>query len=382
MRVAHVVATLDDPAAGPSHSVANLCASLRAQGTATPLHTVAGWRSTIPMSGDTVQRHRQDFPTWPILGRLCLSADLHRALLAEAASLDVLHAHGLWLMANIYPGWVAQASGLPLVVSPRGMLGAAALRFSRIPKRLCWRLLQERVARSAACLHATSHAELAEIRAMGLVNPVAVIRNGVDLTPPATAPAPALRTVLALGRIHPKKGLDILLRAWRRVEQERPGWRLRIVGPDEGGHAASLAALAQELGVTSLSLEEPLFGEARTAAYQSAEIFVLPSLNENFALTVAEALAAGVCVIASKGVPWAELDTQGCGWWIDHGVDALEATLLHATQLPAAELREKGARGRAWMAEAFSWQAVAAEMTLVYRWLAEQGDRPPCVQLV
>src|SRR5262249_61773259 len=98
-----------------------------------------------------------------------------------------------------------------------------------------------------------------------------------------------------------------------------PEWRLRIVGPDELGHASELAALAAELKTERVSIEDSLKGDAKTAAYRSADFFVLPTLNENFAITVAEALAAGTPVIATKGAPWHGLASKGCGWWVDHG---------------------------------------------------------------
>ena len=96
-------------------------------------------------------------------------------------------------------------------------------------------------------------------------------------------------------------------------------------------------------------------------------------------MTVAEALASGVSVISTKGAPWAGLETERCGWWIDHGVEPLAAALSQAMASPRAELNAMGARGRAWMARDFSWDRVAADMLDVYRWLAVRGPRPATV---
>ena len=377
----HVVASITDPAAGTSYSVRSLAAALGARGAKAHIHTVRGWRggSAGADACPEITAHRQDFAHVPVLGLACLSGELERALRRSAA--DILHGHGLWLMPNIYPAWAARRGSARLVVSPRGMLGAEAVAFSRLRKRAFWSLFQAGALREAACLHATSEAELGDIRAAGLVNPVAVIPNGVDLPEPASSDPQGARAVLALGRIHPKKGLDTLVRAWALTEAAHPDWRLRIVGPAELGHDRDLEALGASLNLRRMSIEGPAYGPARLAAYHEADLFVLSTRHENFANTVSEALAAGVPVISSKGAPWAGLETQNCGWWIDHGPEPLAAALSAALALPHETLRAMGAKGRAWMARDFSWNRVADDMLAVYAWLAEGADRPNTVRL-
>ncbi len=107
---------------------------------------------------------------------------------------------------------------------------------------------------------------------------------------------------------------------------------------------------------------------------------MLPTRNENFAMTVAESLAAATPVICTKGAPWAGLAANGCGWWIDHGSEALAAALDQAMTLPPDRLRAMGERGRAWMQRDFAWDGVAVRMAAVYRWLARGGDRPAFVR--
>ena len=189
-----------------------------------------------------------------------------------------------------------------------------------------------------------------------------------------------MRIALSLGRIHPKKGLDRLIRGWAKIELERPEWLLRIVGPSELNHAEELRALSKSLGLHRVSIEGPLYGTDKTVAFREADLFVLSTLNENFAMTVAEALAAGVPVIATKGAPWAGLKLERCGWWIDHGVEPMAAALRAATELSPRERHAMGARGREWMARDFSWGRVAADMLDVYRWITMKVDRPESVR--
>jgi glycosyltransferase involved in cell wall biosynthesis len=375
MRVIEIVASIDEQGAGPSYSVPRLSSALAAAGADVTL-------CTLGASGDSngnAVRHRTfpiDFAAVPALSSLRASRALRSWLMHETEGVQVLHSHGLWLMPNVYPADAARAAHKSFILSPRGMLGSPALRFSRLKKQLFWAALQRRAAKSAALLHATSELEQDDIRAMGLRNPVAVIPNGIDV-PPYERPAPGpVRTVLSLGRVHPKKGLDQLIIAWAKLGTSTKGWRLRIVGPSELGHADQLRALTAGLALSNIEIDGPAFGEAKLSEYRSADVFVLPTLHDNFAITVAEALAAGTPVIATKGAPWAGLASNRCGWWISQGPDALAAALDEAIGLSPERLTEMGVRGRDWMMRDFSWDRLGADMLEAYRWAVTGGATP------
>jgi len=383
MRAIHIIAGLRPEDGGPAYSVPRLCRELAAGGAEIDLMSVSCTKAEISDGN-----YRERYFGWshsaiPVVRAVRASSALAQTLRHEARDADVIHNHGLWLMPNIYAGSAASLARRPLVVAPRGMLSSAALSFSRVKKQAFWYLLQRRAVGAAACLHATSEQEYQEIRAFGLHHPVAVIPNGIDIHPNSKSPAAdgRVRTLLSLGRIHPKKGLDLLLRAWARVELIRPDWRLRIIGPAENGHDLALKALATELSLTRVSIEGPLYGDKKYAAFEDAELFVLPTLNDNFAVSVAEALAAGVPVIASKGAPWQGLAEHACGWWTDVGVESFAAVLADATARSGASLAAMGERGRDWMARDFSWGRTGRDMLQVYQWLTGRGAAPPFVRV-
>jgi glycosyltransferase involved in cell wall biosynthesis len=388
IKALHVIPGLAQAYGGPSYSVPRLCGALAAEaGAEVVLFTVAQGREPPldeDMAGFRRRSFRQSFARVPLLTGLRLSSSMSQALREATPNADIIHNHGLWLLPNIASGWAARRANKPLIISPRGMLSPTALSFSRWKKQLFWQLLQRGVVHSAACIHATSHAEYEDIRAIGLPNPVAVIPNGIDL-PVARERSPDAaeldRVVLSLGRIHPKKGLDKLLHAWAKVAPDHPGWRLRIAGPAEADHDKVLNSLAAELGLSSVSVEGPIYGDEKLIAYRRADLFVLPTLNENFGLTVAESLAAGTPAISTSGAPWSGLRTESCGWWIDQGVEPLAAALADAMAMPKATLQAMGLKGRAWMKRDFSWRRVAADMLGVYHWLARGADAPAVVRL-
>lgn len=382
IEIIHIVASIANEASGPSYSVPALCQALANQGREVTLMSVGRSERRL-VNNCSIRTFSQDYCRVPILRKLMFSRELRLELQKRTKQRAILHVHGLWLMPNIYPGAIARARGVPLIFAPRGMLGPEALQFSQHRKQIMWHLLQKRAVSAAACLHATSEQEYEEIRQYGLRQPVAVVPNGIDV-PVALARrgTRGMRTVLYLGRIHPKKGLDRLVAAWQQIEPLRPDWTLRIVGPDENRYRDRLKQQALSLGLRRIVFADPLFGDLKREAYQAAEIVVLPTLNENFGMTVAEALAHGTPVICTKGAPWEGLETNACGWWIDQGVASLSNALNRATSIPSDELIAMGNRGRDWMARDFSWTAIASKMAAVYSWLSANTSIPTWVRTV
>jgi glycosyltransferase involved in cell wall biosynthesis len=283
---------------------------------------------------------------------------LARAVRAEASG--IVAVHGFWAPPLVAGCAAALSAGSPVLLSPHGMFSPYSFAVRGGRKRLMLALGARRLLERVSAFHATCEAEADEIRALGLMQPIHVIPNGVALPPPMASPVESsVRTLLFMSRIHPKKGLPLLLEAWAPLAAVRPDWRLVIAGPDEGGHAAEVVARAAELRV-ELSFSGMIEGETKAKALANADLFVLPTANENFGLVVAEALAAGTPVITTTGTPWKGLQTHSAGWWVPQERDALKAALAEATALPCETLLAMGARGRAFVAGSFSWEGVAA----------------------
>ena len=305
---------------------------------------------------------------------------MYRWLRAQCTSgqVDVVHNHGMWQMNSVYPAWATRQTGVRLVYSPRGAFSLWAMKHGSGAKRLFWPLFQRQALRQADGFHATAESEYQDIRRLGFRQPVAIIPNGIDLPElPDRRHSPA-RTLLFLGRVHVVKGLDLLLPAWKMVQEIYPDWRLVIIGGDDGYHGATgyleqIKRQASELGLKRIHFLGSLYGEQKLQAYRDAELYVLPSYSENFAVTVAEALSMETPAIVSKGAPWSGLTEQGAGWWIDIGVEPLTNCLKDVLSRSPDQLAAMGRRGREWMRRDFSWDGIGIRMAETYRWLCDRS---------
>jgi glycosyltransferase involved in cell wall biosynthesis len=349
---------------GPAYSVARLAAALADAGVRVGLWAADQSVSSTPL----LSAH----------GKVRLMTGKVTEALAEFGASDVLHDNGIWLPHNHRLAVLAAKRHIPRVVSTRGMLEPWAFRHKGLKKWLAWQLYQRRDLQQAQLLHTTAAQEARNLENSGLGVPVCTIPNGVDL--PTIEPGKAAarkardagqRSALFVGRIYPIKGLPMLVEAWARVRPQ--GWRLLIAGPDEAGHRAEVERAVFVAGLNDVvSFLGPVESEAKSAAYFNADLFILPSYSESFGMAVGEALAHGLPVLTTKGTPWPGLTERDCGWCVDPTVDGIAQGLRQATSQDPATLRAMGARGRAWVAVEFRWDAVAKQFIAAYEHLLAQ----------
>lgn len=381
--IIHVLPSFQSEASGPSYSVAALTRTLAARGNEVTLLSVGAEEGRVPgVEHLSEKRFRKDYARIPILNRLWFSNGLLCYLKTAAACAGLVHSHSLWLMPNVYPAWAVAKTRIPFVISPRGTLSPVALKRSRLVKRAFWAAYQGTAVSQAVMLHATSEREYRDIRAFGLTQPVAIIPNGIEVPETAASRPPGQRRrLLYLGRLHPIKGLDSLLAAWGGIERRFADWELRLVGPQELGHGDSLKRMAEEIGLKQVSFADARYGEDKAAEYRAANLYVLPSRSENFAVSVAEALGFGLPVITTTGTPWSGLIREECGWWVAPDRGGLTGALESALAVSPDTLVAMGRRGRDWMARDFSWTSISTQMEAAYTWVVRGGAVPECVRL-
>jgi glycosyltransferase involved in cell wall biosynthesis len=378
----HTIAGLTAASGGPSRSVSALCEHLARQGMRVELLSLdAGPSFGKPLTPPEDLVRTTLVPCrFSLRLRLVWSHAYRRTLetICRDRQVGLIHDHGMWLPTNHSSAAVARKLKLPFIVSPRGMATEWALQHKSFKKRLAWLLYQRRDLRSATVLHATSQQEAQDLRALGLRQPIAVIPNGIA-TPPWQEPNNGRepRTVLFLSRISPVKGLLNLVQAWAAVRPKN--WRMVIAGPDEEGHRAAVEAALRDCEVAADVSFVGQVANDKWALYRSADVFILPTLSENFGIVVGEALACGVPVITTKAAPWEELLQHNCGWWVETGVEPLAEALREALAATDAQRREMGLRGRKLIEAHYTWCELARKMESVYRWLTAGGPRPECM---
>jgi glycosyltransferase involved in cell wall biosynthesis len=297
---------------------------------------------------------------------------------------DLFHGHGLWQYPVHAMARVARNNNIPYIISTHGMLEPWPLNDGKFKKKIALLLYQNHDLAKAACIHATVQTEADNIRKLGFENPIAIIPIGIDLSEfscPLQKQKKIKYTLLFLSVIQPKKGLELLIEAWENLPVGlRDKWQIKIAGNGKPKYINELQQLIEKKRLTSeISIIGPKFGRDKINTYQDADLFVLPTYNENFGIVVAEALACGIPVITTQGTPWEDLNTCNAGWWIEIGTEPLISTLCQAMQLSPAERRKMGQNGRQLVFEKYSVKLVTLKMVELYDWLFERTEKPSFV---
>jgi glycosyltransferase involved in cell wall biosynthesis len=388
LRAVHVVASLNVETGGPAQAVVALADAQARAGVDVAVLSLDYARHGRLLRPDLACVQAPFAPWWTRALR-GWSPSLARAIDRAAQGATVVHNHGLWMQPNRDARRAALRHGAALITSPRGMLEAWSLGRSRARKALAFWAFERGNLRAAHAFHATSAQEAEAIRAAGWRQPIVLLPNGVAL-PSATASdaderwerllgAPAhTPAALFLSRLHPKKGLDLLLSAW--ALSASPAWRLLIAGRGDADFEQTIQREIARLGLGErVRLLGHLDADDKRVALGAAQFLVLPTRSENFGNAIAEALAHACPVLTTTAAPWPELAARGAGWRVAPEVEALASALRAAMRLDAQTRREMGARGQAWMHRDYAWPALGAQWREVYAWLAQRGAAPTCV---
>lgn len=292
-----------------------------------------------------------------------------RKLVAES---DVVHGHGFYVFPNWAVGAQAVSKHKALVYHPQGMFEPWILERSRWKKRLVSLLFENRNMGQCRLWRALTAREADQIRRQGFTAPIVVAPNGVRLedydTPPTEGAAvvrwPARarekKRLVFMARLHPKKGLDLLIPVWSKLQQHHAAWELIIAGPDEGGYRATVEALIKQLNAGSATtLVGSVSGNAKRELLKGADLFILPSYSEGFPVSVLEAMACGVPVIGTDGCNFDELGTEGGGWLAKATTESIQMKLAEALECSDAERQQRGQAARKLIERRYTWPRIA-----------------------
>jgi glycosyltransferase involved in cell wall biosynthesis len=381
MRIVHITPYMHPAAGGPPVVVDHLSRELAARG-----HDLQVLTTDLFAGGDPTWTNGSDRPydlrVYPsVAGNgYGFSTRLWRAIQSEVQNCDIVHIHTLWTFASLAAERACIRAKAPFLVMPHGMLDPYSLRRGWLKKQGYGRFLEWPLLRKARgiCYTHPEEQRLASLTCRQL--PLGhIVELGAEPAP--ASPREELRTeffarypalvgktvLLFLGRLHAKKGLDLLIPAFEIVHREHPEAHLLLVGPGEPVYVESIRAeIAKRNLEPHITLTGPLYDRDKWTAQAASDLFVLPSYQENFAISVVEALRSGLPVVLSRRVNlWNDIVEAGAGRDCELNVQALAALL--APCLSDVEWRRHASEaGQALLTRRFNWKTTAERLESIY----------------
>lgn len=298
---------------------------------------------------------------------------------------DIVHVNCCWQPYFAFAALWAKEAGYPVVLSPHGMLEPWIVRrhywTRKVPSLLAY---QRKALFAADIVHATAESERENIENISQYScllsdwhpMVHVIGNGVDTRGIEMKTSwKRSQKLLFLSRIHPKKGIDLLLQAFSELQNldgTLSNYVLQIAGEGDSVYLSSLRSLAYRLGVAEhIQWLGGVYSARKWDLIREADLLTLPTHSENFGIVVAEALASGTPVLTTKGAPWNVLNTEHCGWCVDVNVKAIKSALRSFAASSEDELQQMGLRGRRMIEDNFDTRSIAREYVKLYETLCK-----------
>lgn len=312
------------------------------------------------------------------------SPKLRKALLKESP--DIFHMEALWRYPQLLMTSWKKHKKAPIVCTPHGMLDPYIIKNQGVVKRIISNMFFQKSLEAVDCYHALCQKELEDLRAYGLNQPVAIIPNGINLPDPDLMfeKTDNKKHLLYLGRLHKKKGVDLLLKALAAINREEKGlldnWQIDLVGWDHEGCKAELEKIVSKNRLEDkVVFHGGLFGKDKQRMYANAEGYILPSHGEGLPMTVLEAWSWKVPVIMTPKCNIPEGFDAGAAVRIEDNKESVAQGLRSFFEMSEDERKSMGERGYELVQHYFSWDASARKMIKLYEWLLGMSERPEFV---
>lgn len=297
---------------------------------------------------------------------------------------DIYHTNGLWMYCNHATCATARKKDRPYIITTHGMLYPDALHRSYWKK---WPLIQlcfRKDINRADCVHVTCKKEMEHVRNFGYKGTIAIIPNPANLpdylnevvaTKPVFLRDGLPRKFGFLGRLHPIKKVENLLYGMAKLSCSQD-CELVIMGKGDDAYEQFLRSEVARLGLKNVKFSGFVSGREKYEQLAGLSCLFVPSDFENFGMIVTEALSVGTPVMASLGTPWEELNTIGCGWWIDRSPENIADVMQQVVDMPLSQLLAMGEKGRELVLQKYTASQVARQMQALYEWLGD-NEVPP-----
>lgn len=321
---------------------------------------------------------------------VALTFDLSDKL--EALKPDVVHKHGIWLYTSRVTRKYCKKHNVPYLLTTHGMLDPWILSQRKWKKDLGRFLYEDAHIKAANCLHALGQEEYVAIRKAGYTNPVAIIPNGVDLPNEGNVVNDAVlpwqqdnrKSVLFLSRVHPKKGLENLIKAWAMLTDQKKDWKLIIAGEGAQDFQDKLNSMVEEAGLQNdVFFTGVVAGKEKDLTFRNTQAFILPSFSEGMPMAVLEAWSYNLPTLLTKDCNLPEGYEHNAAIKIEANPDSVFNGLNELFSLPEDVRIQMGKNGYELVKNNFTWDIVAGKMNEVYQWIKDdkKGEVPSCVIL-
>lgn len=283
---------------------------------------------------------------------------------------DVVHVNSCWQPLSAFTQRWAHERGYKTIYTTHGMMVPWIVKhhyYTRKIPALC--LYQRKALQTSDYLHATSYYEAQHLQKDGYNSHIITIPTGVNIKEIKVKDNWNIKKqILLLSRIHEVKGLEFLIRSISQLKENFKDYSIIVAGDGDVHYLNYLRKMCSALGVENIiHFIGSVNGKQKWKLYQTSDIFMLLSYTENFGIVVAESLASGTPVIASKGAPWQDLETYNCGYWTEIGTKGTVEALQKFLTLSKSDLETMGKNGRKLIENKYSSKVMAEKMFELYK---------------
>jgi glycosyltransferase involved in cell wall biosynthesis len=390
MRILVVIPAIGSVYGGPSKIVIELGKSLVKQGVNVDLVTTTANGNTeldVPkftwIEDESLRIQYFPYISWRDYK---FSFTLAQWLYTHVKDYDIVHTNAVFSLPNIPAYWACQQEKVPYIVTPHGMLEYWALSYKANKKRLFYYLLEKSAINKASGIQATASPEKNSVKTINLKPPLFLIPNGIfaedfESLPPASLflekfpETKERKLILFLGRIDPKKGLDLLSSAFAKIHQQFADTYLVIAGPDNVDYLPTVKNHFRDLGcLDTVTFTGMLTGDMKYSALSAASIYIAPSYSEGFSMSILEGMASGLPCIFTTACNFPEAKEAHVAKVVEVNQEEITEALLWCL-FNEEEAKKMGQRARQFILENYTWNAIAIKLIEVYRSIIENHSK-------
>lgn len=374
MKVLQTIYDLGTKSGGLASSTYNLAEALYSVGVDITVGFLSPKKDDVLCGDKKVWMHEIDNDA--LFGTLAYSRNMHRFL--DNSNFDIYHTNGNWGLHNYYTVSTAKKKKKPYIISTHGNFYPQALSISHWKKALAGFAWVNGDLNHAAAVCATSEQEMRYLREYGVTAPIAVIPNVILIPEYISEIKKSVhginRKFCFLGRLHPIKNIDKIIYAWEKCSDLTKNASLFICGSGDVEYENFLKNECERLKLTNVYFKGWVDKREKYELLADMSVLLSPSKQENFGMSIAEALLMRTPALASLNTPWPELERCHCGWWIEDSIDSIASVISDAISMNEDDLIEMGNRGHDLIMKNYTMNSIGKKMAQLYKWVMDPNS--------